>query len=78
MGNSYQGHWGLFSLSDEGFSVFVNVSSDGLSQLLLQSLDFESLEVSQLESPLLLLDALAQSDAVESLNQSEFLDFLAD
>ena len=53
------------------------MGADQLAELFLQNLDLKSFEVGQLDSALLLLDPLAQSDGVEPLGQLEVGDLLS-
>jgi hypothetical protein len=52
------------------------VGADGLAELLLEDLDFESVEVGQFKSLLLLLDALSEASGVVSFAKLEVDDFL--
>ena len=67
----------LFSLGDDGLSVFVNVGADELAELLLENLDLEAFEIGQLNSALLLLDAFSDAGGIESLDQLEVSDLLS-
>lgn len=64
----------LFSLGDDCLSVFVHMRADELAEFFLEDLDLETFEVSQIGPPLLLLNALSDSSAIESLSQFELRD----